>query len=78
MKYLINELYASAWECAIDNAAVIINLELGTNFNRSNDFSIVEQLANHMGLKFDENGGLVDLELIAMVGTRKLYRVKEV
>lgn len=78
MRYSINDLYASAWECAIDSAANIINFELGTDFNRSDDFSIVEQLASRMGLKFNANGELVDFELIAKVGTRKLYRVKEV
>ena len=73
----INELSAYAWEVAIDNAAVIINLELGTDFNRSNDWEVIETIAKRMGLKFDDNGGLVDLELIAMVGNRKLYRVKK-
>lgn len=77
MRYSINDLYASAWECAIDSAANIINFELGTDFNRFNDWSTIELLAERMGLKFNANGELVDFELIAKVGSRKLYRVKE-
>lgn len=77
MRFSINDLYASAWECAIDSAANIINFELGTDFNRFNDWSTIELLAERMGLKFNANGELVDFELIAKVGSRKLYRVKE-
>lgn len=76
MRYSINDLCASTWESAIDNAAKIINAALGTDFNRSIDWYTIEILAERMGLKFDANGDLVDLELIAKVGTRKLYRVK--
>ena len=59
MRYSIKNLYASAWESAIDNAAKKINVALGTDFNRSIDWYTIEVLAERMGLKFDENGNIL-------------------
>lgn len=59
MRYSINDLCASAWESAIDNAAKKINVALGTDFNRSIDWYTIEVLAERMGLKFDENGNIL-------------------
>ncbi len=73
----IKDLNTNAWGSAIDNATVIINTELGINFNRSNWY-IIEVLIEQMGIKFDKNGDIINVELIAKVGERYLYRVKGV
>lgn len=72
----ITDLNGYARDNAIDNAAVIINCALDTKLNRK-DADLIVTLAYKMGLRFDESESIINIELIAMSGHRKMYRLKE-
>jgi len=57
--YKIEDLYAYAYESAIENVATIVNLTLGTHYFFARDWAKLEQLADKLGIDFDENGELV-------------------
>lgn len=56
--YTIEDIYASAWEGAIEEVAKILNDELETNFSLQ-DWAKLERVAERLNIKFDENGEIV-------------------
>lgn len=58
----INDLYATAWQDAIKNVAMMINRRLGTNYDLKNDWDALERLATDFDIRFDENGNIVKKE----------------
>jgi hypothetical protein len=55
----IDDLYASAWQEAIENVAKVINKRLHTNYSLREDWMILEEIAMDFGIRFDENGGII-------------------
>ena len=48
--YTINDLYASAWQSAIENIKAFV---------KDADYRLCEQLADDLELKFDVNGEII-------------------
>ena len=55
----INDLYASAYQQAIEETAAVIYVILDIKFTYKRDFLKLEKFADYFGLEFDENGYII-------------------
>lgn len=55
----INELFASAWECAIDNVIEIMSKTSFRILTRRNDWALAQSYAIEKNIRFDVNGNIV-------------------
>lgn len=58
--YKINDLYAHAWQSAIENVAAMLNVTMVTNFSPARDCDKIERLADRLGIDFTENGDIAN------------------
>ena len=58
--FYIEDMYASAWQAAIENVGNILNKELGLNLQvTQDDWRQVERIADALKIRFDENGEII-------------------
>lgn len=57
--YKIDELYASAWQHALDEVAEVVNMNTGLKLFEARDWNALENIALKLGVDFDANGEIV-------------------
>ena len=57
--YKIDELYASAWQHALEEVAGIVNANTGLELFEARDWNALENIALKLGVDFDANGEIV-------------------
>lgn len=59
-EFTINDLYASAWESAIDEVASVLNGKIdGLHLFRTRDWVVIEQVAESLNIRFTVNGEII-------------------
>ena len=57
--YKIDELYASAWQHALEEVAEIVNINTGLKLFEARDWNALENIALKLGVDFTENGEII-------------------
>ena len=57
--FTIDDLYASAYENAINNVIGVLNESLGTKYFFSRDCYVIDTIAEKLNIKFDVDGEII-------------------